>query len=158
MRDSRGPWWSTWRKRTEMSWKGYNRPNDARRTETSTDSETNTGINVTPQEQKQTCALRTTSTYLTQFLHSPFFPSVTDAFSNYFFDFWITDFTVACRFHSLQNQPVSNTYACSKNKQIETTYLTTQEKTRNDQFNLKALNSFLLVLAYEAFLFFLSVC
>lgn len=95
-----------------MSCKDYNRPNDAQQTETSTRSETNTGINVTPQEQKQTSALRVTFTYLTEVLpaqkiHLPFFPSVTYAFPNYFFNLWITDFTVASGFHSLQDKPTS---------------------------------------------------
>lgn len=95
-----------------MSCKGYNKLNDAQQTETSTGSEKNTGINVTPQEQKHNSAVRITSTYLTevspaQKLHLPFFPSVTDAFPNYFFNLWIADFTVACGFHSLQDKPTS---------------------------------------------------
>lgn len=82
--------------------KGHYKPNDAQHTDTSTVSESYTGINVTQQEQKQKGIRITLSRVL---LHLPFFPSVTDTFPDYFLNFWITDFTIAGRFHPLQVKP-----------------------------------------------------
>lgn len=39
----------------------------------------------------------------------PFFPFVADTFPDYFLNFWVTDFTVAGRFHPLQDKPVLTT-------------------------------------------------
>lgn len=91
------------------------KPNDVQHTKTSTLPEPNTGVNVTPEEQKQNNTIRVnvclhtkcvtrTETLSKVLVDLPFFPSVTDTFPNYFLNFWITDFTVAGRFHALQKK------------------------------------------------------